>query len=142
MTSPRARTRAAAGPYRPVPAGRERKMLSRQQAAQPRRSRAPGCPARSIARHLRRRPTTTLAPYPRPIAAAHPLTLHDVPTILPPWFTTKTRTHDDRSPHHILAPPLPGAILTLAALPAKSPAVLTRAPPASGARYLPDPVRA
>ena len=42
----------------------------------------------------------------------------------------------------MLAPALPGAILTLATLTGKAPAVLTRALPAFGARYLPDPVRA
>ena len=61
MTSPRARTRAAAGPYRPVPAGREGKMLSRQEAAQARRWRDAGWPVSSIARHLRRSPTTIRA---------------------------------------------------------------------------------
>ena len=42
----------------------------------------------------------------------------------------------------MLAPALPGAIRTLATLTGKAPAVLTRALPAFGARYLPDPVRA
>lgn len=61
MTSPRARTRATAGPYRPVPAGREGKMLSRPEAAQARRWRDTGWPVNSIARHLRRSPTTIRA---------------------------------------------------------------------------------
>ena len=248
MTSPRARTRAAAGPYRPVPAGREGKMLSRQEAAQARRWRDAGWPVSSIARHLRRSPTTiraylkgnrqpgkraprpdTFLPFadysrrrftddphlgtrtlfaevtalgypgsyqtfcgalqrnqvrqhacrqcraPRPaspaapaqsrqagplpipvaliagevlasylgrLAAANHVTIDDLLTILPPWFNTKIRNHDDRSQHHMLAPALPGAILTLAALTGKTPAVLTRALPAFGAGYLPDPVRA
>ncbi len=61
MTSPPARTRATAGPYRPTPVGREGKMLSRQEAAQARRWRDAGWPVRSIARHLRRSPTTIRA---------------------------------------------------------------------------------
>ena len=61
MTSPRARTRATAGPYRPVPADREGKMLSRQEAAQASRWHDAGWPVRSIARHLRRSPTTIRA---------------------------------------------------------------------------------
>ena len=248
MTGPRARTRTTAGPYRPVPADREGKMLSRREAAQARRWRDAGWPVRSIARHLRRSPTTiraylngnrqpgkraprpdTFLPFadyshrrltddphlgtrtlfaevtalgypgsyqtfcralqnnqvrqhacpqcraPRPaspaapaqsrqpgplpipvaliagevlasylgrLAAANHVTIDDLLTILPPWFNTKIRNHDDRSQHHMLAPALPGAILTLATLTGKAPAVLTRALPAFGARYLPDPVRA
>src|SRR5260370_16915833 len=61
MTSPRARPGAAAGPYRPAPAGREGKMLSRQEAAQARRWRDAGWPVSSIARHLRRSPATIRA---------------------------------------------------------------------------------
>ena len=61
MTSPRARTQATAGPYRPTPAGRAGKMLSRQEAAQARRWRDAGWPVRSIARHLRRSPVTIWA---------------------------------------------------------------------------------
>lgn len=248
MTSPPARTRATAGPYRPTPVGREGKMLSRQEAAQARRWRDAGWPVSSIARHLRRSPTTiraylkgdrqpgkraprpdTFLPFagysrrrftddphlgsrplfaevtalgypgnyqsfcralqhhqvrqhacrqcqaPRPatpaapaqsrqagplpipvaliagevlasylgrLAAANHITTDDLLTILPPWFNTKIRNHDDRSQHHMLAPALPGAILALAALTGKAPAVLARALPAFGARYLPDPARA
>ena len=248
MTSPPARTRTAAGPYRPTPAGRAGKMLSRQEAAQARRWRDAGWPVRSIARHLRRSPVTiqaylngnrqpgqraprpdTFLPFadysrrrftddphldtrtlsaevtalgypgsyqtfcralqhhqvrqracrqcrtPRPaspaapaqscqarplpipaaviagevlasylgrLAAANHITIDDLLTILPPWFNTKIRNHDDRSQHHMLAPALPGAVLALATLTGRTPAVLARALPAFGAGYLPDPVRA
>ena len=81
-----------------------------------------------------------LASYLGRLAAANHVTIDDLLTILPPWFNTKIRNHDDRSQHHMLAPALPGAILTLATLTGKAPAVLTRALPAFGARYLPDPV--
>ena len=248
MTSPRARTQAAAGPYRLVSADRAGKMLSRQEAAQARRWRDAGWPVRSIARHLRRSPVTiraylngnrqpgkraphpdTFLPFadysrrrftddphlgtrtlfaevtalgypgsyqtfcralqhhqvrqracrqcrtPRPacpaapaqsrqarplpipvaliagevlasclgrLAAANHITIDDLLAILPPWFSTKIGNHDDRSQHHMLAPALPGAILALATLTGRTPAVLARALPAFGAGYLPDPVRA
>ena len=83
-----------------------------------------------------------LASYLSRLAAANHVTTDDLLTILPPWFNTKIRNHDDRSQHHMLAPALPGAILTLAALTGKPPAVLTRALPAFGAGYQPNPVRA
>ena len=60
MTSPRARTQAAAGPYRLVSADRAGKMLSRQEAAQARRC-VTRRRVRSIARHLRRSPVTIRA---------------------------------------------------------------------------------
>lgn len=83
-----------------------------------------------------------LASYLGRLAAANHITIDDLLTILPPWFNTKIRNHDDHSQHHMLAPALPGAILTFAALTGKTPAALTRALPAFGAGYLPDPVRA
>ena len=83
-----------------------------------------------------------LASYLGRLAAANHITTDDLLTILPPWFNTKIGNHDDRSQHHMLTPALPGAILALATLAGKEPAVLARALPALGARYLPDPVRA
>ena len=83
-----------------------------------------------------------LASYLCRLAAANHITIDDLLTILPPWFSTKIRNHDDRSQHHMLAPALPGAVLALATLTGKAPVVLARALPAFGAGYLPDPVRA
>jgi hypothetical protein len=76
------------------------------------------------------------------LAAANHLTLAEVLTVLPTWFRTKTRNHDDRSQHHTLSAAAPQALQALARITGRAPANLARALPAFGTGKPGDPVRA
>jgi hypothetical protein len=76
------------------------------------------------------------------LATANHLTLAEVLTVLPPWFRSKIRNHDDRSQHHALSPAVPQSLHALAHLTSGAPGSLARALPAFGTGNLADPVRA
>jgi hypothetical protein len=76
------------------------------------------------------------------LATANHLTLADMLTVLPPWFRTKIRNHDDRSQHHTLSAAVPQSLHALAHLTGNAAGNLARALPAFGAGNPADPVRA
>ncbi len=84
----------------------------------------------------------TLASYLDRLSAANHVTIDDLLTILPPWFHTKIRNHDDRGQHHMLAPAAPDALHRLAAITGRAPAALAHALPAFAGSRIPAPVRA
>lgn len=75
------------------------------------------------------------------LAKANHLALTDVLTVLPPWFHTKIRNHDDRSQHPMLAPATPQSLDALAHLTGNVPGNLARALPAFGMGGPAGPVR-
>lgn len=83
-----------------------------------------------------------LSSYLERLAVTNHITVTDLLSVLPPWFRTKVRNHDDRVRHHMLAPVVKDALNMLAALTNTPPAQLVRALPAFGSDDLPDPVRA
>jgi len=76
------------------------------------------------------------------LVAANHLTIGEVLTVLPTWFTTKTNNPDERAQHHMLAPATAEALHALARLTGTSHAGLARALPAFGATDTHGPVRA
>jgi TniQ/Helix-turn-helix domain len=76
------------------------------------------------------------------IACANYLTLTEVLTVLPPWFSTKISNRDDRAQHHTLIPATAEARRALAHLTGTPAASLARALPAFGTADAPRPVRA
>jgi|SRR5450631_183407 hypothetical protein len=82
----------------------------------------------------------TLISYLGRLAAANHLTLAEVLAVLPPWFRTKVRNHDDRSQHHTMSAAVPQALQALTRLTGRDPHNLARALPAFGTPD--DPVRA
>jgi hypothetical protein len=76
------------------------------------------------------------------LACANHLTLTDVLTVLPSWFSTKTSNRDDRAQHHMLLPAASTALRALADLTGTTPASLGRALPAFGTAAAHSPVRA
>ena len=83
-----------------------------------------------------------LISYLRRLAGANHLTLADVLTVLPSWFHTKIRNHDDRNQHPMLSPAAPQSLHALAGLTGNLPGNLARALPAFGMDGLTGPVRA
>ncbi len=84
----------------------------------------------------------TLASYLTRLAHANHLTLTEVLTVLPPWFSTKTSNSDDRARHHMLIPAAAEALDALAYLTSATPASLARALPAFAATGARSPARA
>jgi hypothetical protein len=76
------------------------------------------------------------------LANANHLTLTEVLTVLPPWFRTKIRNHDDRSQHHALSPAVPQSLHALAHLTGSAPDNLALALPAFGTGNPAGPARA
>ena len=76
------------------------------------------------------------------LAHANHLTLTEVLTVLPCWFSTKIGNRDDRAQHHMLIPATPEALHALARLTGATPACLARALPAFGTADPHSPVRA
>jgi len=76
------------------------------------------------------------------LAHANHLTLTEVLTVLPSWFSTKLSNRDDRGQHHMLIPAAADALRALARLTGTPPASLARALPAFGAADPHSPVRA
>jgi hypothetical protein len=76
------------------------------------------------------------------IAGANHLTLAEVLAVLPPWFRTKIRNHDDRSQHHTLSAAAPQSLLALGRLTSRATDNLAQALPAFGTGNPDDPVRA
>jgi hypothetical protein len=76
------------------------------------------------------------------LAHANHLTLTEVLTVLPSWFSTKTSNRDDRAQHHMLIPAAAEALCALAHLTGTAPGSLTRALPAFGTAGAHCPVRA
>jgi hypothetical protein len=76
------------------------------------------------------------------LAHANHLTLTEVLTVLPSWFSTKTSNHDDRAQHHMLIPAAAEALHALTRLTGTTPGSLARALPAFGTADTHSPVRA
>jgi hypothetical protein len=76
------------------------------------------------------------------LALANHLTLAEVLTVLPSWFSTKISNSDDRAQHHMLIPAADEALRALARLTSATPASLARALPAFGTADQHSPVRA
>jgi hypothetical protein len=76
------------------------------------------------------------------LALANHLTLTEVLTVLPSWFSTKISNRDDRARHHMLIPAAGEALRTLADLTGTAPISLARALPAFGSADAHRPVRA
>jgi hypothetical protein len=76
------------------------------------------------------------------LARASHLTLTEVLTVLPPWFSTKISNSDDRAQHHMLIPAAAEALDALAHLASATPDSLSRALPAFGTAGAHRPVRA
>jgi hypothetical protein len=76
------------------------------------------------------------------LACANHLTLTDVLTVLPTWFSTKTSNRDDRAQHHTLIPATADALRALAHLTGTPATSLARALPAFGTAGTRSPVRA
>jgi hypothetical protein len=132
--------------HRLLPSGRQRPQ-TRDKAPQdtpgiPRlpaytRQRAPVLP-RSVT------PITgeALITYLNRLACANHLTLTEVLTVLPSWFSTKISNRDDRAQHHMLIPAVTEALRTLAHLTGTPATSLARALPAFGIAGPRSPVRA
>jgi hypothetical protein len=76
------------------------------------------------------------------LAHANYLTLTEVLTVLPPWFSTKISNRDDRARHHMLIPATAEALRALAHLTGTPATSLARALPAFGTAGAHSPVRA
>jgi transposase len=76
------------------------------------------------------------------LACANHLTLTEVLTILPSWFSTKISNRDDRAQHHMLIPASAEALRALASLTSVTPTSLACALPAFGTADAHSPVRA
>ncbi len=76
------------------------------------------------------------------LACANHLTLTEVLTILPSWFSTKISNRDDRAQHHMLIPASAEALRALASLTSVTPTGLACALPAFGTADAHNPVRA
>lgn len=76
------------------------------------------------------------------LACANYLTLTEVLTVLPPWFSTKISNRDDRARHHMLIPATAEALRALAHLTGTPATSLARALPAFGTAGAHRPVRA
>jgi hypothetical protein len=76
------------------------------------------------------------------LAHANYLTLTEVLTVLPPWFSTKISNRDDRARHHMLIPATAEALRALAHLTGTPAASLARALPAFGTANPRSPARA
>jgi hypothetical protein len=76
------------------------------------------------------------------LACANHLTLTEVLTILPSWFSTKISNRDDRAQHHMLIPASAEALRALASLTSVTPTNLACALPAFGTADAHNPVRA
>src|SRR5436190_22276966 len=83
----------------------------------------------------------TLTSYLARLATANHLTVSEMLTALPAWFTTKTNNPDERSQHHMLAPATTEALHALARLTRTDPAGLARALPAFGSTGTRGPIR-
>ena len=83
-----------------------------------------------------------LISYLNRLAHANHLTLTEVLTVLPSWFSTKISNRDDRAQHHTLIPAVTEALRTLAHLTGTPATSLARALPAFGATGPRSPVRA
>ncbi|WP_236581119.1 TniQ family protein [Rhodococcus sp. T7] len=84
----------------------------------------------------------TLVSYLTRLADANHLTLAEVLAVLPPWFSTKASSDDDRARHHMLVPATGAALLALAHLTSKPPADLAHALPPFGDTDIQGPLRA
>jgi hypothetical protein len=84
----------------------------------------------------------TLISYLNRLACANHLTLTDVLTVLPSWFSTKISNRDDRARHHMLIPATADALRALAHLTGTPATSLARALPAFGTAGPRSPVRA
>jgi len=123
--------------------------LGCQQCAKPQ---GPSGIPRTPAHELRRTPQLpirvplisgeVLISYLGRLAGANHLTLAEVLAVLPPWFRTKIRNHDDRSQHHTLSAAAPQSLHALAWLTGRATDNLARALPAFGTGNPDDPVRA
>jgi hypothetical protein len=100
-------------------------------------SRAPALP-RSVT------PVTgeVLISYLTRLAHANHLTVTEMLTVLPSWFSAKISNRDDRAQHHMLIPAAAEALRALARLAGATPASLARALPAFGTAGPHSPVRA
>jgi hypothetical protein len=122
------------------PSGR-RESRTRERTPPPGTSRLPSHPPvlpRSVT------PVTgeALISYLTRLACANHLTLTEVLTVLPSWFSTKVSNGDDRAQHHMLIPAAAEALRALACLTGTTPASLARALPAFGTADPHSPVRA
>lgn len=76
------------------------------------------------------------------LATANHLTLNEVLTVLPGWFTTKANNPDDQAQHHMLVSATTDALHALANLTSTTPIGVAHALPAFGATGTHGPVRA
>ena len=83
----------------------------------------------------------TLTSYLARLATANHLTVSEILTVLPTWFTTKANNPDERSQHHMLAPATTEALHALAHLTRTDHAGLARALPAFGSTGTRGPIR-
>jgi hypothetical protein len=132
--------------HRLLPSGRQRPQ-ARDQAPQD----TPGIPRLPA---YTRQPTPVLPRSVTPItgealisylnrlAHANHLTLTEVLTVLPSWFSTKISNRDDRAQHHTLIPAVTEALRTLAHLTGTPATSLARALPAFGTAGPRSPFRA
>ena len=132
--------------HRLLPPGRQRPQ-ARDQAPQDTRGtpRLPAdtCqPAPVLPRSVTPITGEALISYLSRLACGNHLTLTDVLTVLPSWFSTKISNRDDRARHHMLIPATAGALRSLAHLTGTTPASLARALPAFGTAGTHSPVRA
>jgi hypothetical protein len=122
--------------HRLLPSGRQRPQ-ARDQAPQ----HTPGIPrlpintcqrAPVLPRSVTPLTGEALGSYLARLACANHLTLTEVLTVLPSWFSTKTSNRDDRARHHMLLPATAEALRALGRLTGTAPASLARALPAFG----------
>jgi hypothetical protein len=131
--------------HRLLPPGRQRPQ-ARDQAPQD----TPGIPRLPDTRQptpVLPRPVTpitgeALISYLNRLAHTNHLTLTEVLTVLPTWFSTKISNRDDRAQHHTLIPAVTEALRTLAHLTGTPAASLARALPAFGTAGPRSPARA
>ncbi|MGI5243311.1 TniQ family protein [Dactylosporangium sp. CA-139066] len=83
----------------------------------------------------------TLTAYLARLATVNHLTVSEILTVLPTWFTTKANNPDERSQHHMLAPATTEALHALAHVTRTDHAGLARALPAFGSTGTRGPIR-
>jgi hypothetical protein len=132
--------------HRLLPSGRQRPQAPDQPPQDtPGIPRLPACtrqPTPALPRPLTPITGEALISYLNRLARANHLTLTEVLTVLPSWFSTKISNRDDRAQHHMLIPAVTEALRTLAHLTGTPATNLARALPAFGTAGPRSPVRA
>ena len=124
------------------PPGRRRSRTQEQTPhGPPGTSRLPAC-APALPRSVTPLTGEALISYLTRLACANHLTVTEMLTVLPSWFSTKISNRDDRAQHHMLIPAAAEALHALARLTGATPASLARALPAFGTAGPHSPVRA